>query len=106
MRPTLDTESMRRSRHAAPTTPPTHRVVSSLDGSLVFVLSRTTRGLQIARKERTSAWSVDGFVSFVNVIRGEEQLQEFCDADPMRHQHPLVYAQLRREAYALFSIEP
>ena len=86
----------RRSRPApflAVTHPRLPRTVATRDGSLSFALKAFVGGISVARVR------VHGTAACVaQVMRFEEErtFRLWCEADPLRHAFPLIYARLER----------
>lgn len=78
------------------------RRFSSGDGSLSFVVKPTPAGLYIERLQRRSLGSR---LTQSMVFDDVDWFIRWCEADPMRFDHPVLYQQLRRQGDAYFSAQ-
>jgi hypothetical protein len=74
--------------------------ISSDDGLVTFSLEPCFGGVMMERKRRqTTAGSLTQAVRF----RAEADFIRWCDCDRLRFAYPLLFANLRRSASALFN---
>lgn len=97
---------MKRSRTRRSGADDAHRQVATPDGRLSFVLMRTRAGVHVQRHEKVDEDSYAGTVSLQMLFRTESEFEQFCQADEMRFQQPLVYQALTREFHDLLCTDP
>lgn len=92
----------RTSRRVTANPPSATREVASPDGRIAFGFKRTHVGVHVERRESMSDGSRVALASlFVTV----EQFDRFCDADPMRFEHPHTFQQAKRACHDLFQLD-
>lgn len=89
------------SRRKSPTSS-SSRPLSSGDGTLSFVVRATSVGLYVERTQRRSLGS--RLVQSM-VFDDADWFVRWCEADPVRFDHPVLYQQLRRQGDAFFSAQ-
>lgn len=68
-------------------------LLASPDGSVAFRLARSGRGLFVQRTQR----STPGLIAIqCLLISDAEEFRRWCDAEPIRFEHPVVFDRLRR----------
>lgn len=89
----------RTSRRTSTNAPLWAHEVASPDGRIAFVFKRSRVGVHVERRQAM----IDGSrVSYASLFATEEQFERFCDADPMRFEHPHTYLQAKRACHDLF----
>lgn len=68
-------------------------VLTSDDGSVAFALKASRFGLYVQRTQRRP---LDAHVIQAMVFDSNEAFVRWCESDPIRFDHPVLYSQLRR----------
>lgn len=74
------------------------RTVATDDGSLTYRLMASRKGLVV---ERIRHRKKTGRVAVSALFADEQSFGRWCDADPVRFEHPLVHFRLRKEGQEL-----
>ena len=73
---------------------PPDRLLASEDGGVAFVLRPSNAGLYV---ERTQRRPLDTHIVQSMVFESFEVFLRWCEADPVRFDHPVLYKRLRRD---------
>jgi hypothetical protein len=84
----------RQARAALPPGADATITLASADGSLVFLLQSHPAGLFVERIERRPPGSV---ITAAMVFGSHETFGHWCEADPVRFDHPMLLSRLRRQ---------
>lgn len=93
---------MRRTSRRASDNAPLLREVVSPDGSIAFAFKRTHAGVHVARRQQLEDGSR---VVHSSLFVTPEEFERFCDADPLRFEHPHTYLQARRVCFDLLKFD-
>lgn len=77
-------------------------VIASADGTVTFSLSDRGHRLFVQRAERKVSWLV---AVQCLMIDDAEDFSLWCDTEPVRFQHPVVFDRLKRYGDEVFSID-
>ena len=67
--------------------------LSSEDGAVAYVLRRARMGLSVVRTQRRP---LDAHVIQSLLFSSGEEFDRWCESDPVRFEHPMLYEKLRR----------
>lgn len=73
-----------------------HRMVTSHDGVVTFVLRRAKAGVHVERRQEDSEGSQAHVASVQALFETGERFAQFVDMDSMRFSYPLTYEHLKR----------
>lgn len=77
------------------------RRVRSADGTLVFTLIPTTRGVAVERVLAHGGNVVSQVIAFADA----ESFHRWCDANPMRFENPSIHVEVKRDGDAILRHE-
>lgn len=73
------------------------REVASPDEAVTFVLKKATVGVHVERRQQVRNGARTDLASVQTLFTERPAFVRFCEADALRFEYPLTYAQLLRE---------